>query len=268
MTWCGPFKMLRKDFFKRWYIKVCRYLFNKKYLTVRAGPLKGYRWSTGSSYDYILGSYEDPETIKTFCSWLKPDNIFYDLGGNVGFYALIANRFITTGKIYSFEPIPFVRAIFEKHIELNKNYIHPDNIRILSFAISDNAKEIAFSNEISQRDGNTYIKSAENFSNAQHHVMVKCFSIDELLLQGYAAPDIIKIDVEGAELDVLHGAIDTLKQYKPHILLATHDCHLPGVKDQCVALLQQLGYTVKHTGYYHKPPYGLDDYIAVHQTKL
>lgn len=232
------------------------------------GPLKGYLWTTGSSYEYILGNYEDPEIVKTFCSWLKPDTVFYDLGGNVGFHALLANRFISTGKIFSFEPVPFIRAIFEQHIELNKKFIQHKNISILPFAISDHEKEIVFSNDPNQRDGNTYIKSAENFVNADQRIEVKCFSIDELLLQGYAAPDIIKIDVEGAELDVLKGAINTLKQYKPHVLLATHNCHLPGIKDQCVNFLAEQGYELKHTGYYHRPPYGLDDYIAVHQTKL
>ena len=49
-----------------------------------AGPLKGYLWSTASSYDYILGEYEDPATLKLFMSWLKPDSVFYDVGANVG----------------------------------------------------------------------------------------------------------------------------------------------------------------------------------------
>ncbi len=234
-----------------------------------AGPLKGWLWSTGSSYEYILGNYEDPQIVETFCSWLKPDTIFYDLGGNVGFYALMANRVISSGKIYSFEPLPWVRSIFEQHIALNKKFIQRDNIHILPFAISDHEKEVSFSNNIDQRDGNTYIKSSENYTNSSQTSMVKCYSIDELMQQGYDRPDIIKIDVEGAELDVLKGAINTIKQYKPNIVLATHNCHLPGVRDQCIALLQELGYVVKHTGYYHKTPEsGLDDYIAVHQTKL
>jgi len=260
--------MVKNDSLRRWYIKVCRYLFRKKYLPVMAGPLKGYLWSTGSSYDYILGSYDDPQTLKTFCSWLRPNTVFYDLGANVGYYALIANRFISDGKIYSFEPLPFLRSIFDQHIELNKKLIQHKSIHILPFAISDQEKEIAFSNNADHREGNTYVASSENFANAKESIKVKCYSIDELLQQGYAAPDIIKIDVEGAELDVLNGAINTLKEYKPNILLATHDCHLPGVKDQCVELLQGLGYTVKHTGHYQKHLPGLDDYIAVHQTKL
>jgi len=232
------------------------------------GHLKGYLWTTGSSYEYILGTYENPEVVETFCSWLKPNSVFYDLGGNVGFYALMANRFISSGKIYSFEPLPFLLTIFEKHIALNKKFIQHHNINILPFAISDHEKEVIFSNDIDQCEGNTYVKSSANFAGAKDSILVKCYSIDELMQQGYAAPDIIKIDVEGAELDVIRGAINTIKQYKPHILLATHDCHLPGVKDQCLDLMQRLGYTLKHTGDYHKHVEGIDGYIAVHQTKL
>ncbi len=232
------------------------------------GPLKGYLWTTGSNYDYLAGNYENPLILETFCLWLKPATIFYDLGGNVGFYALTANRFITTGKIFSFEPMPFNRAIFEKHIALNKKHILNDNIRILDFAISDREKETSFSNNVQQKEGNTYIKGSAVYSGAGDTISVKCFSIDELLQQGYDRPDIIKIDVEGAEYDVLKGAVNTLRQYKPYIILATHDCHLPGVEDKCVTFLQDLGYMLKDAGDYNKQVPGLGNYIAIHKGNL
>ena len=53
--------------------------------------------------------------------------------------------------------------------------------------------------------------------------------LDGLLKLQYNKPDVIKIDVEGGA-DVLKGAMDTLRTYKPNLLLATHDCHLPSVK--------------------------------------
>ena len=43
---------------KKWYIKICRYLFNQKFMKIMGGPLKGYQWTTGSSYEYLLGNYE------------------------------------------------------------------------------------------------------------------------------------------------------------------------------------------------------------------
>ena len=51
-------------------------------------------------------------------------------------------------------------------------------------------------------------------------------------------------------------------------LLFDNDCHLPGVKDKCLQLLQQLGYRLQHTGSHNKQLAGLDDYIAVHESRL
>jgi FkbM family methyltransferase len=253
-----------KELIKRIYIKTGRYFFAKQFMKVMAGPLKGYLWTTRSSYEYILGDYEDPQVQETFLSWLTPETVFYDLGANVGYYALLANRVISAGKIYAFEPIPASRAVFEQHIAINKKQLQHNNIEILPFGISDSEKEMSFSNNPGQQDGNTYIRSSGNYTEAEDTVTVQCFSIDELVARGWAAPDVIKIDVEGAEYDVLRGAIQTLRKYRPAILLATHDYHLPGVKDLCTRFLQELGYTLQHTGSHNKQVPGLDDYIAVH----
>lgn len=233
-----------------------------------AGPLKGFLWSTSSSYEYILGNYEDPKTQQQLLSWLKPGTVFYDIGSNVGFHALLAGRVISTGRIYAFEPMPAVRDIFEQHISLNKKMMNAGSIRVLPFAIADREKEVEFSNDLHHRDGNTYIPGSYVFTGTQNKIKVQCHSIDGLISQGYEIPGIIKIDVEGAEYDVLLGAKNTLQQYHPHILLATHDCHLQGVQKKCVQLLEELGYQVQHTGTHNKHMAGLDDYIAIHTSKL
>lgn len=232
------------------------------------GPLKGYLWSTAGSYEYILGNYEDPETVRVFLSWLKPDSVFYDFGGNVGFYALTANRIISSGKIYSFEPFPSAQQVFQQHVKINSRFVSHNNIRLLPYAVSDSEKQVQFSNNSMQHEGNTYINGSPVYSNTEDFITVPCYSVDGLIKLNYDRPDIIKIDVEGAEFDVLKGAVNTLQQYKPNILLATHDCHLPGVQKDCVIFLEQLGYRVKHTGSHNKQLAGLDDYIAVHESRM
>ncbi len=259
--------MLNKNSFKRWVIKICRYVFRQQYLPVMAGPLKGFLWSTSASYDYILGTYEDPETLKYFLSWLKADSVFYDIGSNIGFHALTANQIIQTGKIYAFEPMPAMRKVMEKHVSLNSKVIITNNIELLPFAISNKAGRVAFSNDINKRDGNTYIEASYVFSGATGKIEVETQSIDGLMLQGYQKPDIIKIDAEGAEYDILLGSKETLNLFHPNILLATHDCHLPGVQEKCVHFLEELGYRLKHTGKHNKHMNGLDDYIAMHKSK-
>ena len=243
-------------------------MLGQKFLPVMAGPLKGWLWSTSSSYDYILGQYEEPETMRLFLSWLKPDAVFYDIGSNVGFHALTASRIIQTGKIYAFEPMPAVRAVFEKHMGLNTKHMINNNIFLSPMAIANEEKEVEFSNDACHSDGNTYISESYVFTGTANKIKVQCHSIDGLIRQGYETPDIIKIDVEGAEYDVLKGAEETLKNCKPNILLATHDCHLPGVQKKCVQFLEELGYRLTHTGGYHKYMGGIDDYIAIHKSKL
>ena len=260
--------MRYKNFISRWIIKIRRYIFRQKFIPVRHGPLKNYLWTTASSYEYILGNYEDPQTLKTFLSWLKNDTVFYDIGSNIGFHALVANRMIAQGKIYSFEPMPMVRFVFEKHICLNKTFIKKNNIELFPFAIADKEKEVLFSTDELRKDGNTYIAQSPVFANAEKKIMVQCVSIDGLIAQGFAKPDIIKIDAEGAELEVLQGALLTLQTYKPTILLATHECHFPGVRDKCLQFLQNLGYEMKHTGLHNKQIAGIDDYIAIYTGRL
>jgi len=256
-----------RNFFKHWYIKICRYLFRRPFLPIMDGPLKGYLWSTERSYAYILGNYEEPGTMRLFLSWLQPGTVFYDIGANAGFHALTANSKIVTGKIYAFEPMPAMRHLLEKHISLNQKRMLHNNIHLSPLAIADTEKMVAFSNDIKQSDGNTYIKESYVYKTAANQIQVACKSIDGLVQEGYAPPDIIKIDVEGAEYDVLVGAKRTLEEHKPYILLATHDCHLPGVQEKCIQFLSGLGYQLQHTGKHNKYMDGLDDYIAIHKSK-
>ena len=245
------------------YIQIIRYVFRKKFITIFGNPLKGYTWSTRYNYEYLTGDYEEKDTLDRFCSWLREDSVFYDLGANVGYYSFIANQFISKGKIYSFEPMPPNIDTFNAHLKLNRKKLINNSINLMPYAVSDKEKEVVFSSSNMSTEGNTYVNSALH-SNSEKNLRVKCFSVDGLLEQGYPTPDIIKIDVEGAEFDVLRGAEQTIKKYHPKILLATHDCHIPGVRKLCVDYLHQLGYKMELLSNENKIMAGLDDYIAIH----
>lgn len=248
-------------------IKINRYLMKRKFMPVFDGPLKGYKWSTAYNYEYLTGDYEDKDTMDTFCSWLLPDTVFYDLGANVGYYAFMANRYIDKGKIYSFEPLPANIEVFKSHLKLNEGKMGYNSIELLPYAVADTDKQVVFSNNDKAIEGNTYIDSAMHTGSSKN-LVVTCFSIDSLIEKGYKQPDVIKIDVEGAEYDVLRGAEKTLRNFTPNILLATHDCHLPGVQQQCVEYLQNLGYELTKLKSHNKVLAGLDDYIAVHRNRV
>lgn len=241
---------------QKWFIKCCRYVLRTRFLPCFAGPLKGFYWSTSSNYDFLTGTYESPETVNEFVSWLNPRTVFYDLGANAGYYSLIAARYISKGAVFAFEPVPAHRTLMEEHLKRNTGKFHAV-IKLFPFAVTSSRQMLHFSN--TKAEGASYIKQGKK------DLHVQGISLDEFVAEGHPPPDIIKIDVEGAELDVLKGSLEILNKYRPRLLLATHDSHLPGVRQDCIDLLHQLGYKLKHTGSYNKNHEGLDDYIAEHE---
>ena len=237
-------------------IKVYRYVLRIKYVKVFDGPLKGFLWSTSTNYDFLTGTYEDPETIKAFCSWLNNRTIFYDLGANAGYYSLIAATVISEGEIHAFEPMNSSREKFNQHLKKNAARIYPV-IKLHPYAITSHRQQLTFSN--ADTEGASYIRKGTG------KLEVQGVSLDELIEEGFPPPDVLKIDVEGAEFDVLTGSMNVLRRYRPRILLATHDSHLPGVKKKCIDLLQSLGYHLTYTGNYNKNHPGLDDYLAEYE---
>ncbi len=243
-------------------VKYNRYLLGKKYMRIFAGVLKGYWWSTSVNYDYLTGTYEDPAVIDKFCSWMKPGTVFYDLGAHVGYYSILAAQTLTTGEVHSFEPVPANRELFMNHLRLNASLFNSDCIHLHALAVTAGDTEVEFTTDTGT-EGNTYIKNSARFAAARSRMVMPAISVDQFVRAGNKAPAIMKIDVEGAELEVLKGALETIKDYRPFIMLATHDCHVPGIKDQCLQLLHSLDYVTRHTGYFNKGKAGLDDYIAI-----
>jgi FkbM family methyltransferase len=234
----------------------------RKYVRIMQGPIKGYYWPVTRNYDYITGHAEPENIMQTFCNWLTTDAVLYDIGSNIGYYSFIACRYISTGKIYAFEPMPFNTDLFKELQRINK--VNNAAIVYNEYAISDATKKLTFTTDALMAESNTYVNAAASAAN----ITVQCFSIDDLVHQNFLPPTVLKIDVEGAEYDVLCGAAATIATYKPNILIATHDCIVPGIKAQCCNFLQQQGYVLQHTGYANKTMPGLDDYIAIHQTKI
>lgn len=248
---------------KRLWIKFARYGLRRKFISTMGRPLHGYQWTTTRAYEYLLGTYESPEVIESFLSWFGPDSVFFDVGANVGYFSFLASTRITRGKIVAFEPMAANLRLFEEHLRLNRHRAGVSKITLVPCAIADCEKTVEFTNDPQFTGSNTYVDSQFLASNLER-VTVKCCSIDDLVAAGQPAPTVLKIDVEGAEFDVLRGAAKTIRTHRPHILLATHEAHLPGVEKECKEFLERLGYTLKHTGTFNQCVDGLADYFAVH----
>jgi FkbM family methyltransferase len=195
---------------------------------IMQGYLRGKRWVVGASlHSFWLGGYESDKQ-RVMAQQIKAGDIFYDIGANVGFYTLFGSLFVgETGYVYAFEPFPQNAYWVEKHVALNKL----NNVAVFRLAIADFNGESQF--QEGETDGVGKIDAGGN-------VKVEVAALDSLIAQGKLRPaTIMKIDVEGAEYDVLKGAEHLLKTSRPRIFLATHG---DAVHQQCVGYLTELGY--------------------------
>ncbi|MDO8658009.1 MAG: FkbM family methyltransferase [Candidatus Levybacteria bacterium] len=150
---------------------------------------------------------------------LNNNDVFVDIGANIGVYSLIAASKITKGKIFAFEPTKEMLKIFYENIHLNN---FSEKIKVIEKAVSDTNTPIHFTvSNISDTNHISYGKYDEKNS-----ISVNSTTIDHFLkINNIDHIDMLKIDVEGAELKVLKGAKKSLKEKRiSYILLEINTC--------------------------------------------
>lgn len=168
---------------------------------------------------YYYGIYE-AGVINVLKNFLKPGDIFFDIGTNLGIISLTASKFVgDKGKVYSFEPEPTIFSKFKKNISFN----NINNIQAFNFGLgSKNEKIPLYYNEEYGNAG--LVKSG----------FVKCIEREariEVLDEFVSKKNIdnikmMKIDVEGWEFEVLKGAEKLLKSKNAPILCIEYFEHL------------------------------------------
>ena len=154
------------------------------------------------------------------------------MGANVGFYTLIASRALgPAGRVVAFEPSPRNLAFLHQHLSLNQL----TNVRILDLAVSDSEGVTQF------LVGNDPRISKVT---AAGDITVRTTMLDSLMGE-LPLPDLIEMDIEGAEYAALRGAEQTLRKSSPVIFLSTHG---PEVHRACCGLLRSLGYQLHAIG--------------------
>lgn len=198
-------------------------------LPILQGQLRGKKWIVGAGeHGYWLGSYEMSKRI-AFENEIQPGSVVYDVGANVGYFSLLAAVLASyEGQVYAFEPLQRNVEFLRKHVVLNR----VENIEVIEAAVSD-------------RDGEAFF--ALGSSTAMGHlaeageISVRMVSLDQMLDAGaLRPPDYMKVDVEGAEYEVLSGARRLIRDFRPVIFLDTHNREAHALT---IVFLEELGYT-------------------------
>ena len=180
---------------------------------VRAGPGRGLRIGHAqASADYRLGANELP-VQQAVVDALHEGDVFYDIGSNVGFFALVAARRVgPTGEAYAFEPLPANVEQIQANTAANKL----DNLTIIPSAVGD--QEGTATLYIDAHPGGATL-SIDDSSGVGGQMGVEVVRIDDLVVTGRCRPpDVVKIDVEGLEPAVLRGMASTLAEHRPVVI--------------------------------------------------
>jgi FkbM family methyltransferase len=171
--------------------------------------------ATGGFPGYIMGTTE-PEEQEALASVLKPGGVFYDIGANIGFYAVIAGRIVgEAGHVYAFEPFAESVAMIEKNAGLNQM----SHITAVPAAATDTDGTVKLG--VTAESALHTIR--DDINNPSEFIEVKAVAVDTCVYQeNFRKPTVVMIDVEGAELYVLRGMKRTLQECRPALLIEVH----------------------------------------------
>lgn len=187
------------------------------------------------------GFFEEGLT-KMILEYLKPGMIFIDIGAHIGYFTMLASYIVgEKGMVHSFEPTPntyevLIQNIKRKNVITNNCAVFSEEtiIRFNDYGL----KYSAFNTFKKARLDESILKNLNPIS-----VKVKTVTLDKYVKMKKCEPDFIKIDVENAELEVLQGAKDTIKEFHPIISMEVGDFDLNDKhSSECISLLNNYGY--------------------------
>jgi FkbM family methyltransferase len=214
------------------------------WVQVRGGPAQGL-WlhripRTGKNYFEGGG---EPEVQEALQQHLRPGMTFYDVGANIGFFTLFEARLVgKEGRVAAFEADPEMAARLREHTERNAF----GWITVVEKAVWSSPGPLFFARTdpaTSPDRGLGHVVS----SGAGDTIQVSGDSLDDYA-RTHAAPDFLKCDVEGAEVEVFRGAERLLKQKRPGII-----CEMQSEENQRILLeeFSRFGYARKPCGTNH-----------------
>ena len=164
---------------------------------------------------YYTGTYEKG-TLAILKELLRPGDIFVDVGANIGLMSIFASRIVgEEGRVYAFEPNPETTRILRENIELN----HCSNIKVSEYAIGKSPGKARIYDSWESNRGSATLVQPERMTES-HEVQVTTLS--EYFLSGGDNPGeirVVKLDIEGFELEALQGAGEILIAHDSPILV-------------------------------------------------
>jgi FkbM family methyltransferase len=167
-----------------------------------------------AGYDLLQPYYatNEPETCDWITDHVRPDWTVIDVGAHIGLYTMILSRLVSDGTVYAYEPSERSRNMLAQNMAHNCNVFDFTNIHMLPVAVGSIAGR-SIPATLWLTDGNNdYGKTYGEFNfTTLDNDCIKHSMVSRL--------DFIKCDVDGWDYDVILGAQETIKRFRPYIII-------------------------------------------------
>jgi FkbM family methyltransferase len=188
----------------------------------------------------VKGSYE-PEVAEALLGRAIAREVIWDVGANVGSFAVIARQNEAVEQVVCFEPDPDNRAILELNLSLNAGAAY----QVSAMALSDRVEErTLWAGPTLNRGMSTLAGPSSPDSSSS---IVSCATVDQLVFErGLPAPTLMKVDIEGWEYPALLGARKLLREAPPKAIAFETRCNAKGEMEnaEIARFLADCGYRV------------------------
>lgn len=226
------------------FAPVRRFVRRHRVITLTVGPGAGLRFCQAhSTENHGAGGNELP-VQEALARVLHAGGVFYDIGANVGYLTIVGARLVGSGGgVHAFEPVPDNVTALRHNIALN-GFTH---VRVVEEAVSSDAGRQKL--VLAADPGGAALCVADRPPDAAGDLEVEVTTLDRYVQRAdMSPPTVVKIDVEGAELNVLQGMASTIERYRPAIILEVdgpNQARAEAKAQACSALLKPRGYCIE-----------------------
>jgi FkbM family methyltransferase len=178
---------------------------------------------------YTSGGFYRPQTGDTLI----------DLGANIGGFMLFIQHQARGARVHCFEPAADAFARLAEVVSANQL---EDYVQIYRLAIEDHEGTVALKDAECSTHRSVF---ANSFVEDNSEEWVRCVTLDEAIrICGADTVDLLKIDVEGAEVEIVEGAGAAIWERIKRVAVECHDLFRPNCRARVVRLLESRGYRI------------------------